>query len=204
MQILLRNLPHYFKIPQIISLHMIFKELALSGAYIIELEKFEDDRGFFAETFNRKICEKNGLGFSVAQCNISFNTQRGTLRGMHFQLPPFDEIKIVQCIRGAVFDVIVDLRQDSPTYCKWVGTNLTEENRKQAYVPKGFAHGYMTLKNNSEVMYLVSEFYEPKNARGVRWNDPIFGIRWPITSDLIINERDAKYPDFHRDIQKNL
>ncbi len=178
---------------------MIFKELALSGAYLIELEKFEDNRGFFAETFNRRVFEKNGLGFSIAQCNISFNKQRGTLRGMHFQLPPLDEIKIVQCIRGAVFDVIVDLRRNSPTYCNWIGTELTEENRKQVYVPKGFAHGYMTNKNNSEVMYLVSEFYEPKNARGVRWNDPAFKIGWPTVKDIRINERDANYPDFHRE-----
>ena len=178
---------------------MIFKELSLPGAYIIELEKFEDERGFFAEIFNRRNFEKHQLGFSVAQTNVSFNKKRGTIRGMHFQIAPVEEIKLVQCIRGAIFDVIVDIRHDSPTYCKWIGFELTEQNREQLYVPKGFAHGYETLKDDSEVLYMVSEFYDPKSARGVRWNEPMFGIRWPITKEIIINARDANYPNFQQE-----
>ncbi|OLS16130.1 MAG: dTDP-4-dehydrorhamnose 3,5-epimerase [Promethearchaeota archaeon CR_4] len=175
---------------------MMFKDLSLNGAYLIELEKFEDERGFFAEAFNRRNFEKHQLGFSIAQTNVSFNNKRGTIRGMHFQIAPVEEIKLVQCIKGAVYDVIIDLRPTSPTYCHWVGNEITAQNRKQIYVPKGFAHGYQTLDNDSEVLYLVSEFYDPKNARGVRWNDPKFGIRWPIMKEVIINSRDASYPDF--------
>src|SRR4030042_323660 len=143
---------------------MMFKDLSLNGAYLIELEKFEDERGFFAEAFNRRNFEKHQLGFSIAQTNVSFNNKRGTIRGMHFQIAPVEEIKLVQCIKGAVYDVIIDLRPTSPTYCHWVGNEITAQNRKQIYVPKGFAHGYQTLDNDSEVLYLVSEFYDPKNA----------------------------------------
>jgi dTDP-4-dehydrorhamnose 3,5-epimerase len=142
------------------------------------------------------VFEEYGIGFHIAQWNVSFNKTQGTLRGMHYQLPPYEEIKLVQCVRGAVVDVVIDLRPDSPTFCQWISANLMPENQSQMFVPPGCAHGYLTLDDNVEVMYLVSEFYHPECARGVRWDDPRFQIDWPIQDNLIINDRDAKYPDF--------
>lgn len=174
---------------------MIFKETKLKGAFIIEPERLEDERGFFARTFCQKEFKKYGLNFSIVQCNISFNKKKGTLRGMHYQVAPHEEAKIVSCIRGAIYDVIIDLRKDSPTYCKWFAVKLTVENYKMFYIPKGFAHGFQTLEDDTMVFYQMSEFYHPECAQGARWNDPAFGIEWPV-SVKIISEKDLGYKDF--------
>lgn len=174
---------------------MIFKETKLKGAFIIEPERLEDERGLFARTFCQKEFKKYGLNFSIVQCNISFNKKKGTLRGMHYQVAPHEEAKIVSCIRGAIYDVIIDLRKDSPTYCKWFAVKLTVENYKMFYIPKGFAHGFQTLEDDTMVFYQMSEFYHPECAQGARWNDPAFGIEWPV-SVKIISEKDLGYKDF--------
>jgi len=175
---------------------VIFKETALSGAYIIELEKLEDDRGFFARSWCRREFLAHGLDPNVAQCSTSFNKKKGTLRGLHFQVPPFAETKIVRCTRGSMYDVIVDLRPDSPTFTRHFGVILTSENRKMVYVPIGFAHGFQTLEDDTEVFYQISEFYAPDHSRGVRWDDPAFGIPWPH-DERTIADRDRAYPDFY-------
>ena len=174
---------------------MIFLPLELAGAYLIDPEKLEDERGFFARTFCQKEFEVRALNHHVAQCNISFNVHKGTVRGMHYQFPQ-GEAKLVRCTRGAIFDVIIDLRPESPTFRKHFGVELSEQNRRMLYIPEDFAHGFQTMEDNSEVFYQMSEFFIPGNAHGVRWNDPAFGIRWPgeIT---VISERDANYPDFN-------
>jgi len=176
---------------------MIFRETALEGAYIIEMEAFEDDRGFFARTFCRNEFAERGLNCNVAQCSISYNAVRGTLRGMHYQVEPHAETKLVHCVRGALYDVIIDMRPLSETYCCWFGVELNEGNRRLLYVPEGFAHGFQTLQDNTSVYYQISEFYAPQSARGVRWNDPVFGIDWPI-SEPIISEKDRHLPDYER------
>jgi dTDP-4-dehydrorhamnose 3,5-epimerase len=174
---------------------MIFKETKLKGAFIIELERLEDDRGFFARSWCRNEFESYGLNQRLVQCNVSFNKQAGTLRGMHFQAAPHEEAKLVRCTAGAMYDVIVDLRQDSATYLQWVGQRLNASNRRMLYVPEGFAHGFLTLENDTEVFYQMSEFYAPECARGYRYNDPAFGIEWP--NDVsVISERDRTYADF--------
>lgn len=174
---------------------MIFKETKLKGAYIIELEPLEDERGFFARSFCRKEFEEQGLNFSIVQCNLSYNKRKGTLRGMHYQIAPHEEAKLVSCIRGAIYDVIIDLRPNSSTYRQWFAVELTAENYKMLYIPAGFAHGFQTLEGNTVVFYQMSEFYHPECARGVRWNDPAFGIVWP--DDIrVISDRDRQYPDF--------
>ena len=172
---------------------MIFQETPLKGAYAIVMEKIEDERGFFARTWCKKEFEKNGLNLDLVQCNISYNKKRGTLRGLHYQEEPFGEVKLVRCIKGAIYDVIVDLRKDSDTYLKWFAIELTEENRNMLYIPQGFAHGFQTLKNDTEVFYQMSEFYDPQAARGYRWDDKAFGINWPI-KEKIISNKDANYP----------
>lgn len=174
---------------------MIFTELPLRGAYLIEPEPLDDERGFFARTWCRREFEARGLETVVAQSSISYNRRRGTLRGMHFQVAPHEETKIVRCTRGAIHDVIIDLRIDSPTFMKHVAVELSAENRAMLYVPKGFAHGFQTLTDDTEIFYQISEFHSPEHARGVRWNDPIFGIRWPIDDPIILG-RDDSYPDF--------
>ena len=175
---------------------MIFKETLLKGAFIIELEKLEDDRGFFARSFCKREFEAHGLDSQFVQCNISFNKKKGTLRGMHCQAAPYEEAKLIRCSMGAIFDVIIDIRSNSNTYKKWVSVELTDENRKMIYVPKGFAHGFLTLVDNTEVFYQMSEFYCPDHVRGFRWDDPAFGIEWP--SDVqVISDRDRCYPDFN-------
>jgi dTDP-4-dehydrorhamnose 3,5-epimerase len=184
---------------------MIFTETKLKGAYIIEPERVEDGRGFFARTFCRKEFESHGLNPHFVQCNISYNKKKGTLRGMHYQAAPYEEAKLVSCISGVLYDVIIDLRQDSPTYCQWIAVELTARssayssqltiNHKMLYIPEGFAHGFMTLMDNTEVFYQMSEFYMPEYARGVRWNDPAFNIHWPIDV-VVISDRDKQYPDF--------
>ncbi len=174
---------------------MIFTETTLQGAFIIDLDRKSDDRGYFARMFCGNEFEQHGLKPIVAQCNLSFNHQKGTLRGMHYQIPPATETKLVRCIRGAIYDVIVDLRPDSPSYLRHVGVELTPENGRSLYVPELFAHGYQTLTDDTEVMYAVSEFYTPNCERGARYNDPAFGIEWrlPITT---ISEKDASWVSY--------
>ena len=174
---------------------MLFQETPLAGAYLISLERMEDSRGFFARTYCEREFAGNGLTPHFAQCNISFNARRGTLRGMHFQRQPVAEAKLVRCTKGAACDVIIDLRKDSPTYCKWVAFELTEDNRHALYVPPGFAHGFQALADSTELFYQMSEFHSPSQAGGVRWNDPLFSIVWPIASP-ILSENDRRYPDF--------
>jgi len=175
---------------------VIFTETKLKGAFIIDLKKLEDERGFFARAWCKQEFEDHGLNPAFVQCNLSFNKKQNTLRGMHFQHEPYAEVKIVRCTKGAVFDVIVDLRPGSSTYLSWVGVELTEENHKMLYVPENFAHGYQTLSDNTEVLYQVSQFYTPKAEGGVRFNDPAFGISWPETEKIVISEKDSSWPDY--------
>lgn len=174
---------------------MKFHELEIAGAFRIELDPHVDDRGFFARSFCAREFTEHGMNPRVVQCNISFNRKKGTLRGMHYQTTPFEEAKVVQCTHGAIFDVIIDLRPASPSYKKHAAVELSETNRQMLYVPEGCAHGFQTLADNTEVFYLMSEFYSPDHARGVRWNDPAFGIRWPEDERTIV-PRDQQYPDF--------
>ena len=176
---------------------MIFKETKLKGAYIIELELLEDERGFFARTFCQEEFEVHGLNPRVVQCNIAFNRKKGTLRGMHYQVAPHEEAKLVSCIRGAIYDVIIDLRPDSTTYRQWLTVELDAEDYKMLYVPEGFAHGFQTLKDNTVVFYQMSEFYHPECARGVQWDDPAFGIEWPL-AEVIISAKDRGYSNFEQ------
>lgn len=173
---------------------MIFNETKLKGAFIIEPERLEDERGFFARTFCQKEFQERGLNIKVAQCNISFNKQKGTLRGMHYQVAPYEEAKLVHCTKGAIYDVMIDLRPDSITFKKWFAVNLTEQNRKILYIPEGLAHGFQTIEDSSEVFYQMSEFYNSESARGCRWNDPEFDIVWPINPP-ILSERDSLFND---------
>lgn len=174
---------------------MIFNETPLKGAYTIDLEKKGDDRGFFARFFCINEFDKIGLDRNVVQINNSSSAQKGTLRGMHYQLPPHSETKIVRCIKGSLYDVILDIRPDSPTFGQSFGTELSAKNRTMMYVPKGFAHGFLTLTDDVEAFYLVTEFYAPQAERGIRWNDPKFGIQWPI-EPVIISDKDNKWQDF--------
>jgi dTDP-4-dehydrorhamnose 3,5-epimerase len=167
----------------------------LAGAFVIEPERLEDERGFFARTFCQKEFEVHGLNVNTAQCNVSFNKRKGTLRGMHFQDGECAEAKLVRCTAGSIYDVIIDLRPSSATFKMHVVVELTLQNRKMIYIPEGFAHGFQTLEDNSEVFYQMSEFYSPELARGVRWDDPAFGIVWPA-DDRTIAERDRNYPNF--------
>lgn len=174
---------------------MIFTETKLKGAFVLELEKREDDRGFFARSWCQKEAEAHNLNPRVVQCNISFNRMKGTLRGMHYQAAPAAEAKLVRCTAGALYDVIIDLRPGSPTFKQHVGEVLSAANYKMLYVPEGFAHGFQTLEDNTEIFYQMSEFYVPQQARGVRYNDSAFGIKWMI-GDPIMVDRDRNYPDF--------
>lgn len=175
---------------------MIFSETELSGAFVLDLEQREDDRGFFARAWDENEFRERGLNPRVVQCNVSFNHRAGTLRGMHLQNEPHAEAKLVRCTRGAIYDVIVDLRPDSATFKRWIGVELTEENRRLLYVPEGFAHGYQTLADATETFYQVSEFYAPGAERGLRWDDPAFRIEWPLPESPILSEKDAAWPDF--------
>jgi dTDP-4-dehydrorhamnose 3,5-epimerase len=175
---------------------MVFKETRLGGSYVIDLEAIEDERGFFARTWCAREFADHGLNPHLAQGNVSFNRRKGTLRGMHFQKPPHEEAKVVRCTRGAIYDIIVDLRPDSPTFKSWIGVELTAENRSMLYVPEGFAHGYQTLVDDAETLYLVSEFYAPEAEAGVRWNDPAFAIQWPDPDGAFLSEKDRSWPDF--------
>jgi dTDP-4-dehydrorhamnose 3,5-epimerase len=173
---------------------MIFSPTALSGAFIIDVERREDPRGFFARTYCRDEFEKHGLPTAFVQCNISFNRQRGILRGMHYQADPHPEGKLVRCTRGAIYDVIIDLRPESPSYRRWTSAELTEYNARALYVPVGFAHGFQTLTDEAEVFYQMTEIFYSDLARGVRWNDPALGIKWPLPP--VLSERDAAHPDY--------
>jgi len=173
---------------------MRFVETTVAGAFVIEPEPIADERGFFARTWCQREAEEHGLNPAVAQCNISFNLRKGTLRGMHYQAAPHEEAKLVRCARGAIYDVIIDLRPRSPSYGAHVGAELTEGNGRLIYVPEGCAHGFLTLADRTEVLYQMSQLYVPDAGRGVRWDDPAFGISWPGAVE-VINERDRSYPD---------
>jgi dTDP-4-dehydrorhamnose 3,5-epimerase len=175
---------------------MIFTETPLAGAYLVEPELAVDERGLFARIWCAREFAERGLETRIAQCSVSFNSRRGTLRGLHYQSEPYTEVKVVRCTAGAIFDVIVDLRPASRTFRQHYSTVLSASNRRMHYIPDGFAHGFQTLEPDSEVTYQISEFYQPAHGRGVRWDDPVFGIEWPATEQRLMNERDRNYPDF--------
>jgi dTDP-4-dehydrorhamnose 3,5-epimerase len=175
---------------------VLFQATPLRDAFTIELEKRGDDRGFFARFFCVNEFASAGLETKFVQVNNSLSTKRGTLRGMHYQLAPSAEVKVVRCLRGAVWDAIIDIRPDSPTYGKSFGAELSAENRRMMYVPRGFAHGILTLADDTELLYLVSNFYDPGSERGIRWDDPKLHVEWPI-EPVEVSPKDAKWPDFH-------
>jgi len=175
---------------------MIFVETELKGVFTIALERFEDERGFFALSWSAAEFARRGLDPCLAECNISFNKKKGTLRGMHYQETPHGQTKIVRCTMGSLYDVVIDLRAGSPTFRKWIGLELTARNHLALYVPKDFAHGFQTLEDKTEIVYQMSDPYIPGSGRGVRWNDPAFAIQWPDNAAVIISERDRTYPGF--------
>lgn len=171
---------------------MIFTQTSIEGVFVIEVERITDNRGFFGRLWCKEEMQSRGLDCNISQSNISYSLKKGTLRGLHFQKSPFQETKIVRCTKGAVYDVVVDLRPNSRTFLNWFGIELTEENRKMIYVPKNFAHGFLTLIDHSEVYYMVSEFYKPDFESGLRWNDPTLNIKWPI--DVVeVSDRDKQH-----------
>jgi len=178
---------------------MIFTPTPLDGAYLIEPERLSDERGFFARVYCEDEFREAGISFEIVQANVSMNTHKGTVRGMHYQAAPHQEAKCVRCVKGAMYDVIIDLRPESPTFTKWTGVELTEENRQTLFVPEGFAHGFQTLHDNTEVFYLMSAPYEDASGRGVRHNDPKFNINWPIEVRMI-SEKDNSWPTFDQEI----
>jgi dTDP-4-dehydrorhamnose 3,5-epimerase len=176
---------------------MRFVETPLNGAWVLELELLDDQRGWFSRTFDAEQFAARGLNPAVVQCNASFNARAGTLRGLHYQAEPHGESKLVRCVRGAIFDVAVDLRAGSPTRCRWHGVELSAENRLAFYIPPGLAHGFQTLTDDAEVLYQMGHHYVPEAARGVRWDDPAFAIEWPEpAASRTISEKDGGYPDF--------
>jgi len=181
--------------PRSPGLFVIFSQTKLSGAFIVESEKLEDERGFFARTWCQREFEAHGLNPRLAQSSISFSKAKGTLRGMHYQVSPCEEAKLVQCTSGAIYDVIIDLRPKSHTFKRYLAETLSVQNHRMLYVPEGFAHGFLTLEDNCEVFYQISEFYAPERARGVRWNDPAFEIVWPLDPSAM-SDRDRNCPDF--------
>ena len=174
---------------------MIFEELGIPGVYRISLEKLEDERGFFARCYCKREFAEHGLHTSFVQENLSFNKAKGTLRGMHYQKKPYEEVKVVSCLRGAIYDVVLDIREGSPTYGKWIAETLTGENHTMLYIPKGLAHGFQTLEDNTLVHYQMGEFYAPEAGRGIRFDDEKFRISWPIEKK-IVSEKDRMYPNF--------
>ena len=174
---------------------MIFKETPIPGAYLIGIEKLADPRGFFARTWCQREFEEHGLSTRLVQCSVSFNPKMGTLRGLHYQVPPAEEVKLVRCTSGALYDVIVDLRRTSPMYLRYFAAILSARDHNMMYVPAGIAHGFLTLAEETEIFYQMSEFYSSEHSRGVRWNDPQLGIVWPAAV-RVIAERDRTYPDF--------
>jgi dTDP-4-dehydrorhamnose 3,5-epimerase len=175
---------------------MNFIETELKGAFIIDVQSLEDERGFFMRSWCEKEFKNHGLVSRMVQANISVNKKKGTLRGLHYQVAPFEEAKLMRCTRGAIFDVIIDLQPESPTYKNWLGVELTAKNHKMFYIPEGFAHGYQTLEDDTEVFYQVSQFYSPESERGVNWDDPIFEVEWPITDDIIISAKDKNWASY--------
>ena len=176
---------------------MKFFETELKGSYIIELEKLEDERGFFTRVWDERIFQNKKLNSKLVQISFSFNNKKGTIRGMHFQEKPFEETKIVRCTKGKIFDVIIDLRSNSKTYKKWISIELNSNDSKMIYIPEGFAHGFQTLEDNSEVFYQISEFYHPEYSKGIKWNDEEFGIQWPLRNSSI-SEKDLSYIPFNK------
>jgi dTDP-4-dehydrorhamnose 3,5-epimerase len=174
---------------------MIFTETPIKGAYIIEPEFLTDERGFFARSFCKEAFQGHGLDTDIIQCNISYNKKKGTIRGMHYQAAPHEEVKIVSCTQGSIYDVMVDLRRESPTYQHWYAKELTDDEYQMIYIPKGCAHGFQTLEDDCRVYYQMEESYYPDCVRGIRWNDPKIGINWPL-SVTIISKKDQSYPDF--------
>jgi len=172
-----------------------FNQTKLEGAFIIDLDKHRDERGFFARTWCRQEFRDHGLNTDIAQTSISFNKRAGTLRGMHFQVEPYEETKLVRCTRGALHDVILDLRIGSPTYRQWTAVELSADNYRMLYIPAGFAHGFITLEENTEATYLISDPYVPDSASGIRWDDPVFDMKWPRAIE-VISDRDLEWPDF--------
>ena len=181
---------------------MIFSETELTGAYVIEPELLEDNRGFFARSYCQDVFKDQGLMTRFVQSSISFSASAGTLRGMHYQVAPHEEAKLVRCTRGAIYDVILDLRPHSPTYTQWASVELTAANRRMMYVPEGFAHGFQTLEEETEVFYQTSNSHHPESARGIRWNDPTFGIVWPEAHPRIMSERDRYCPDSDLELEQ--
>jgi dTDP-4-dehydrorhamnose 3,5-epimerase len=177
---------------------MRFEPLAIAGAVLVQLERMSDERGFFARTFCVEQFAEQGLPTAAVQSSVSFNQRVGTVRGIHFQWPPSKEAKLVRCVRGGVLDVLLDLRPHSASYLRHVAVELDEDNHAAVFIPHGVAHAFQTLRERSEVLYQMSDVYAPVLAAGVRWNDPAFGIKWPITDGVVISERDATYPDFDR------
>ena len=175
---------------------MKFTETELSGSFVIEVEKMEDDRGFFGRLWCEDEFKKHNLNTNIVQSNVSLSNKKGTLRGMHFQKSPYQETKLLRCTKGAVYDVIIDLRPESPTFKKWFGVKLTEDNHKMIYVPENFAHGFLTLEDNSEVTYFVTQFYNKEAERVLRWNDPAFNIKWPIEITEI-SGKDRSHANFN-------
>jgi dTDP-4-dehydrorhamnose 3,5-epimerase len=175
---------------------VIFTETELPGAFVIDIEPREDERGFFARAWCEREFAEHGLSTRIAQCSLAYNDRKSTLRGMHFQAAPRAEVKIVRCTRGAIYDVVVDLRPRSPTFKRWAAVELSAENRRMLYVPEGIAHGYQTLEDGTETYYLISEPYAPGFEGGVRWDDPAFGILWPEATVRIISDKDRSWPDY--------
>ena len=175
-------------------------ETDLEGCYILEIEKIPDHRGFFARIWDKDMFKKNHLNENFVQSSISFNKKKYTLRGMHFQSNPFEEVKMVRCTKGKIFDVIIDLRTNSNTFKKWISIELSENNLQTVYIPKGMAHGFQTLEDNTEVFYQMSQYFNPEYCKGIRWDDPEFSINWPNKSP-ILSEKDSKYVDFKEDVQ---
>ncbi|HID07768.1 MAG TPA: dTDP-4-dehydrorhamnose 3,5-epimerase [Armatimonadetes bacterium] len=174
---------------------MIFTETKLAGAFILDFNKIEDDRGFFARAFCTQEMEEHNLISDVKQANMSWNEKAGTMRGMHYQVDPYQETKLVRCTRGALYDVIIDLRKDSSTFGEWVGVELSADNRRALFVPRDFAHGFVTLEDNTDAFYMVSQSYVPNAEDGIRWNDPRFAIDWPVTPSLV-SDKDANWADY--------
>ncbi len=176
---------------------MIFRETELKGLYEIGLEPREDERGFFARSYCKEEFKKHGLNFDIVQSSISYNKKKATLRGMHYQAAPHEEEKLVSCISGSIRDVVIDLRPGSPTYCKWFSADLSAKDRKSLYIPKGFAHGFQTMQDDTAILYHMSEYYYPECSRGIRWDDPFFSIEWP-SGKPVISDKDKTYPFFKK------
>lgn len=175
---------------------VIFQETRLQGAFIIDIEKIQDERGFFAEGWKKDVAVQHGIDVEFTRTNISNNAQKGTLRGMHSQKAPYAEAKLVRCIQGAIFDAIVDIRPDSPTYLQWVGVELSAQNHRMLYVPRGFLHGFQTLEDDTTVFYQVAGMYKPEAEQGARYNDPAFNIQWPPATERILSDKDRNWPGF--------